>query len=202
MDDYRLDEDYRNDLSFLFCCHIAEGRPAWLELVPTRIVHTWQVLKLIARVLALCLLRCCCMAAVHPAVASCGRLPAPAGAGSRLHNLLKHDHAVPFARSTPARGRPTSLKCTWPREGMRHGCTPGSASCVRRLAQTYRMQVAGGCASRCRAAALKPLLGLLLAAVQRKLAACCPSCWACCSCRTVSCVYAASLGLPLPLDSG
>ncbi|PRW20840.1 poly-gamma-glutamate biosynthesis isoform A [Chlorella sorokiniana] len=42
VDDYRLDEGYRNDLSFLFCCHIAEGRPAWLELVPTHIVHTWQ----------------------------------------------------------------------------------------------------------------------------------------------------------------
>ena len=43
VDDYRLDEGYRNDLSFLFCCHIADGRPAWLELVPTRIVHKWQV---------------------------------------------------------------------------------------------------------------------------------------------------------------
>lgn len=43
VDDYRLDEGYRNDLAFLFCCHIAGGRPAWLELVPTHIMHTWQV---------------------------------------------------------------------------------------------------------------------------------------------------------------
>lgn len=52
MDDYRLDEGYRNDLSFLFCCHVVEGRPAWLELVPTHIVHTWQV-----RTVS----RCCCV---------------------------------------------------------------------------------------------------------------------------------------------
>ena len=43
MDDYRLDAGYRNNLSFLYCCHIAAGRPAWLELVPTRIVHTFLV---------------------------------------------------------------------------------------------------------------------------------------------------------------
>ena len=43
IDDYKLDEGYRNDLSFLYCCHVSEGRPAWLELVTTQIVHTWQV---------------------------------------------------------------------------------------------------------------------------------------------------------------
>lgn len=43
IDDYRLDEDFRNDLGFLYCCHIRDGVPAELELVPTRIVHTWQV---------------------------------------------------------------------------------------------------------------------------------------------------------------
>ena len=43
IDDYRLDEGYRNDLGFLYCCHVSEGRPAWLELVPTQIVHTRQV---------------------------------------------------------------------------------------------------------------------------------------------------------------
>ncbi|KAL4424873.1 hypothetical protein ABPG77_002096 [Micractinium sp. CCAP 211/92] len=42
IDDYRLDEDFRNDLGFLYCCHIRDGVPAELELVPTRIVHTWQ----------------------------------------------------------------------------------------------------------------------------------------------------------------
>ncbi|KAL4451871.1 hypothetical protein ABPG75_007533 [Micractinium tetrahymenae] len=42
VDDYRLDEDFRNDLGFLYCCHISDGIPAELELVPTRIVHTGQ----------------------------------------------------------------------------------------------------------------------------------------------------------------
>lgn len=41
IDDYRLDDHYRNDLGCLFCCHIADGVPKWLELVPTKIVHTW-----------------------------------------------------------------------------------------------------------------------------------------------------------------
>lgn len=99
MDDYRLDEGYRNDLSFLFCCHIAEGRPAWLELVPTRIVHTWQVLKRVVRVLALCMLRFCCMAAMHPAVASCRRLPARLGnlpVSSRLRAAPRHAATLPL----------------------------------------------------------------------------------------------------------
>lgn len=43
IDDYRLDEGFRNDLGFLYCCHISDGVPAELEMVPTRIVHTWQV---------------------------------------------------------------------------------------------------------------------------------------------------------------
>lgn len=42
IDDYRLDEGFRNDLGFLYCCHISDGVPAELEMVPTRIVHTWQ----------------------------------------------------------------------------------------------------------------------------------------------------------------
>lgn len=43
VDDYRLDEEFRNDLGFLYCCHVSDGLPAVLELVPTQIVHTWQV---------------------------------------------------------------------------------------------------------------------------------------------------------------
>ena len=60
VDDYHVDEDYRNDLGFLYCAHVrvdqaassgggdAQGTSTTstacvesLELVPTRIVHTW-----------------------------------------------------------------------------------------------------------------------------------------------------------------
>lgn len=37
-------QGFRNDLGFLYCLHThARGSPAWLELVPTHIVHAWQV---------------------------------------------------------------------------------------------------------------------------------------------------------------
>lgn len=57
VDDYALDESYRNDLGFLYCLHLESGynetrtespasttmcRPRELELVPTKINHEWR----------------------------------------------------------------------------------------------------------------------------------------------------------------
>ena len=52
VDDYALDESYRNDLGFLYCVHLeSDGdraslsgrvRPKELELVPTKIIHEWR----------------------------------------------------------------------------------------------------------------------------------------------------------------
>lgn len=39
IDDYALDANYRNDLSFLYQWHIKEKK---LELIPTRISHVWR----------------------------------------------------------------------------------------------------------------------------------------------------------------
>lgn len=42
IDDYALDEEYRNDLGFLYALHLDNTRPVSLELVPTMISHVWQ----------------------------------------------------------------------------------------------------------------------------------------------------------------
>lgn len=44
IDDYALDDTYRNDLSFLYCMHVDVGsvRPQELELVPIKITHEWR----------------------------------------------------------------------------------------------------------------------------------------------------------------
>ena len=49
IDDYALDENYRNDLGFMYCMHLGRDttsggslRPTQLELIPTKIVHEWR----------------------------------------------------------------------------------------------------------------------------------------------------------------
>jgi len=42
IDDYALDQDYRNDLGFMYCLHLEDKQPTALELVPTRINHVWR----------------------------------------------------------------------------------------------------------------------------------------------------------------
>ena len=44
IDDYAMDESYRNDLGFLYCMHLdpENSAPRELELVPTKIVHKWR----------------------------------------------------------------------------------------------------------------------------------------------------------------
>lgn len=42
LDDYALDDEYRNDLGFLYCLHMEGPRPRELELVPTKILHQWR----------------------------------------------------------------------------------------------------------------------------------------------------------------
>lgn len=42
IDDYALDQDYRNDLGFIYCLHLEDKQPSSLELVPTRINHIWR----------------------------------------------------------------------------------------------------------------------------------------------------------------
>jgi len=44
IDDYAVDDTYRNDLGFMYCMHVdvESMRPRELELVPISITHEWQ----------------------------------------------------------------------------------------------------------------------------------------------------------------
>lgn len=160
MDDYRLDEEFKNDLGFLYCCHVSDGLPAVLELVPTQIVHTWQVEEQI-----ICANTGCRvwqnqgvtrkgshfhLAPAQGGPSSCSSRSAWSAVARRSSLFARGGSAVWTALAAPA---PTCAqqalppaptcraaarhaicrKCTQPTTGMHAGCAPVSGSSARRL---------------------------------------------------------------------